>query len=165
MPPTVNAVLLAILCTLTTALLVVSARIWARLRALPVPDLMRQLGELRRAQTELADAVERLRADKKAGRPAGSRSHRFDRAEGNAVPGPTLITVPNLAAAPDVNHATSEELGRRFGSIWSLADEGASADTIAQHTGQPIGQVELILGLRRQLVAHGVLNSPAGSRH
>lgn len=165
MPPTVSVVLLVTLCLLTTALLVVSVRIWAQLRALSGSGIAHQLEELQRAQSTLKDAVERLRADKKVVRTTGARAHRFDRAEDNAVPGPTLIAVPNLASPPEATSATSEELARRFGSIWSLAEEGASAETIAQRTAQPIGQVELILGLRRQLAAHGVLNSPAGSRH
>ena len=62
--------------------------------------------------------------------------------------GPTLIAIPNLAATGDWVPApsTTTDLGRRFGSIWELADAGASAETIARETGQPIGQVELILG-------------------
>ncbi|HEX8204327.1 MAG TPA: hypothetical protein VF590_27865, partial [Isosphaeraceae bacterium] len=65
--------------------------------------------------------------------------------------GPTLIAVPDLAGPPGEAEAASAELARRFGAIWDLADAGAPAEAIARGTGQPIGQVELILGLRRQL--------------
>jgi hypothetical protein len=46
----------------------------------------------------------------------------------------------------------SNDLARRFARIWGMADRGASADRIAAATGQPIGQVELVLNLRRRLL-------------
>lgn len=69
--------------------------------------------------------------------------------------GPTLIAVPNLAVgpsgpAPSATPGAAADLGRRFGDVWALADSGASAQSIAGRTGHPVGQVELILGLRRQ---------------
>jgi hypothetical protein len=64
--------------------------------------------------------------------------------------GPTLIAIPNLPP-PASGGTAAVELGRRFGAIWDLADSGASIDAIAKRSGQPIGQVELILALRRQL--------------
>ena len=42
-------------------------------------------------------------------------------------------------------------LTQRYAAIWALADKGATAEVIARATGQPIGQIELILGLRRQI--------------
>jgi hypothetical protein len=66
----------------------------------------------------------------------------------NAVE-PRLIAVPNLAAGQD-RQATHGGLTQRYAAIWDLADSGASPDVIARATGQPIGQIELILGLRRQ---------------
>jgi hypothetical protein len=63
---------------------------------------------------------------------------------------PRLISVPNLSATHD-REATVSGLNQRYSAIWSLADTGASPDVIARATGQPIGQIELILGLRRQL--------------
>ena len=42
-------------------------------------------------------------------------------------------------------------LTQRYAAIWDLADTGASPDVIARATGQPIGQIELILGLSRQI--------------
>lgn len=71
--------------------------------------------------------------------------------------GPTLIAVPNLAApAGEPTASASSDLNQRFGAIWGMADTGASAESIARDTGQPIGQVELILGLRRQVGGSGV---------
>lgn len=70
-------------------------------------------------------------------------------------PGPTLIAVPDLSARP-VESAEAEveaELAQRFGAIWALADAGQSAEAIFRSTGLPIGQVELILGLRRRNAA------------
>jgi hypothetical protein len=65
-----------------------------------------------------------------------------------------LILVPSLAASdPDAPSAAAVELGQRFGAIWAMADSGQAPDAIARTTGQPVGQVELILGLRRQLTS------------
>jgi hypothetical protein len=85
---------------------------------------------------------------------------RIEPAAATAVAGPTLIAVPNLAAATVAGESgpaglASTELGRRFGAIWELADAGVAAEAIARAAGQPIGQVELILGLKRQLTAAG----------
>ena len=74
---------------------------------------------------------------------------RTDRGKTSAVGGPTLIVVPNLATSiPEASTAAAAELSQRFGAIWALAESGLSAEAIARATGQPIGQVELILGLR-----------------
>ena len=66
--------------------------------------------------------------------------------------GPRLIAVPNLATAHD-RPAMHNGLSQRYAAIWDLADNGSSPDVIARATGQPIGQIELILGLRRQVDA------------
>ena len=65
---------------------------------------------------------------------------------------------PDLGAGP--GRDAFAEPGRRrlswtgrFGGVWGMADAGMPAEAIARETGQPIGQVELILGLRRQLLA------------
>jgi hypothetical protein len=65
---------------------------------------------------------------------------------------PTLISVPNLApvAAPGASAEAVATWGRRYAAVWELADAGKSAEAIARATGQPVGQVELILGLRRE---------------
>lgn len=80
---------------------------------------------------------------------------RIDPAEPSAVSGPTLIAVPDLTAGarPHATSSVSRELGRRYGAIWELADAGEPADAIARATGQPVGQIELILALRRQAAA------------
>ena len=77
-------------------------------------------------------------------------ARRVDRPEPSAVVGPTLIAVPNLAAT-SADAPVPSELGRRFATVWAMADSGATADKIAVATGQPVGRIELILGLRRQL--------------
>jgi len=65
---------------------------------------------------------------------------------------PTLISVPCLESrsVEDAAHA-GDELGRRHAAIWQMADSGRSAEEISTTTGQPIGEIELILGLRRQI--------------
>ncbi len=83
--------------------------------------------------------------------------------------GPTLIAVPNLAVgtsgpAPSSAPGAAADLGRRFGDVWALADSGASAQSIAGRTGHPVGQVELILGLRRQAAPAEVPVPPADRR-
>ncbi len=68
------------------------------------------------------------------------------------VAGPTLIRVPDLSAAtqgPSAPEQAATELGRRYAAIWGMADAGERPEAIARATGQPIGQVELILGLKR----------------
>ncbi len=63
---------------------------------------------------------------------------------------PRLIAVPKLPASAD-RAAMQGGISHRYAAIWELAESGASADAIARATGQPIGQIELILGLRRQM--------------
>jgi hypothetical protein len=82
-----------------------------------------------------------------------ARSKRGEAARAVAAPAPTLIAVPSLAAPPSEREASIEGISHRYAAIWSLADSGAPADVIARATGQPIGQIELILGLRRQIDA------------
>jgi hypothetical protein len=98
--------------------------------------------------------------------PAGDLRPRPIRAPGRAgmagptrVPGPSLespaesplIAVPNLGATNHDREATLSSLSLRYTAIWTLAESGAAPDVIARATGQPIGQIELILGLRRQI--------------
>lgn len=88
-----------------------------------------------------------------AAAPAATR-HRADPPAASAIRGPMLIEVPELPrAAGDAGGHAAAELAARFRTIWDLADGGAPAEEIARQTGQPIGQVELVLGLRRQLAA------------
>jgi hypothetical protein len=63
-----------------------------------------------------------------------------------------LIAVPNLSLpTPNDRDAAVNGLTQRYAAIWTLADQGASPEVIARATGQPVGQIELILGLRRQI--------------
>lgn len=82
---------------------------------------------------------------------------RVDRPAAQEPAGPTLISVPNLSASdePEVSDEASAALGRRFAAVWEMADSGAAPEAIARETGHPIGQVELILGLRRRIPAGG----------
>jgi len=64
---------------------------------------------------------------------------------------PAMIAVPNLAGVPNDREASVSGLTERYAAIWTLADHGSSRDVIARATGQPIGQIDLILGLRRQI--------------
>jgi hypothetical protein len=70
------------------------------------------------------------------------------RVDGSELP---LIAVPNLAAAANDRDVVVSGLTQRYAAIWSLAASGSSAEVIARATGQPVGQIELILGLRRQI--------------
>ena len=78
-------------------------------------------------------------------------TRRVDAPMPSASAGPTLIAVPSLASLGSEAVASEAAGGllRRFGAIWTLADSGESTGAIAGATGYPIGQVELILGLRR----------------
>lgn len=74
----------------------------------------------------------------------------FDHSEPRG--GPTLIAIPDLAAQghePDLRAET--ELVQRHAEVWTLAAGGMPPAEIARQTGQPIGQVELIVGLYRRL--------------
>jgi hypothetical protein len=64
---------------------------------------------------------------------------------------PALIAVPNLETAVANRDDTISGLKERYAAIWALSDKGAVPEMIARATGQPIGQIELILGLRRQI--------------
>ena len=156
---------MALILVLIAALVIVSAAagaMWWRSRALPMlraAQLARELIERQRALEAILDRLEaagKLRAGERPAHPAGPSTvptHRFDPAQPTAVPGPTLIAVPDLSAPPVETSAAAAELARRFGPIWELAEQGESAEAIVRATGQPIGQVELVLGLRRQLTA------------
>ena len=76
---------------------------------------------------------------------------------------PTLIAVPTLEGASNDRDVTVSGLKERHAAIWTLAENGATAEVIARATGQPVGQIELILGLRRQI--DGTKSSAAHARH
>jgi hypothetical protein len=141
--------------------------LWARIRSIPLEQTTRMVDDLARRQESIEALLVRLEKtrshDAKAStsrlsvassgaEPAAGPVQRTDRGKASAVGRPTLIVVPNLATTtPDASSAAAAaaELSQRFGAIWALADSGLSSDAIARETGQPIGQVELILGLRQ----------------
>jgi hypothetical protein len=95
-------------------------------------------------------------------RAASARGKPGEATRTDAASTPTLIAVPSLAAPPSERAASIDGMSHRYAAIWSLADSGTSAELIARATGQPIGQVELILGLRRQIDAgrHKIPHGP-----
>lgn len=124
-------------------------------------ELARRLDELAGKQKALEARlakVEALAAARAISEPLGPRRRQGRRVDSGRIAtsaGPTLISVPDLATPPSIGQ-TSEvaaELDRRYGPVWLMADEGLAVDAIARETGYPVGQVELILGLRRRLVA------------
>ena len=138
------------------------------------PEADRRLRELGEQLQVMRGQVERCEASMRALRDAESAAamlpssgplispppvpfarRKAGRTDGPAVAGmnePRLIAVPKLASAPD-RQAMQNGLSQRYAAIWELAESGASPDAIARATGQPIGQIELILGLRRQMDA------------
>jgi hypothetical protein len=127
-------------------------------------DLRAQLRLLQVRLERCEDAMHSRREEGKAlelQASTGLRSSRMPARSGKRIVGrvagtplddlaePKLIAVPNLAAAQD-RQAMHGGLSQRYAAIWDLADAGSSPDVIARATGQPIGQIELILGLRRQ---------------
>ncbi len=65
---------------------------------------------------------------------------------------PTLIAIPDLGAVEEESdERAGSELGERHGEAWTLAAAGVPPEEIARQTGQPIGQIELIVGLYRRL--------------
>lgn len=147
---------LALLLGLASA---VAGALWWRVRAQPLVRaawLARELAERQRALEGLLARFESAGSTTPRHPQGPPPIRRVDPPEPAATPGPTLIAVPDLAANPEARAGSAaDELARRFGAIWSLADSGAGPEAIARATGQPIGQVELILGLRRQQAAAG----------
>ena len=150
--------------------------LWARVRSLPVEETTRLVDDLARRQESIEELLGRLDVAGEQGRGAAGTAgvtararasaspksiQRADPAATTAVGRPTLIAVPSLSAtgAGAVAEASAaeaaEELGRRFGAIWALADAGETVESIARTIGQPMGQVELILRLRRHLSQTG----------
>jgi hypothetical protein len=160
--PSIALIVSAVLGIVVALTLMIVGVLWARVGSIHVEETTRQVEDLARRQESIEAILVQLEGGREpsAGasgpeiglKPAASPRH--DRGAASAVSGPTLITVPSLTAAPgDASAAVAAELGRRFGAIWALADAGEAPEAIARSTGQPIGQVELILGLRRQLTS------------
>jgi hypothetical protein len=173
--PSLFLVFFALMGIATACIAMLLGLLWARVRSLPVEETTFLVEHLARRQESIEGLLSQLEAGKEpvtggatASPGAGpesmpSHSHRIDQAAATAVNKPTLIAVPSLAASvAETSAEAAVELGRRFGAIWALADAGEPAEAIARTIGQPIGQVELILGLRRQLSTSQA--SPPGGR-
>lgn len=108
------------------------------------------INALNRRISRLEDRLGAVEVSPAAAGSVGPKRHRrLDRRQQAPVEGPVLIAVPSLASIPvEMSSEVAAEFDRRFGPIWALADAGAPPDAIARETGHPIGQVELILGLR-----------------
>jgi hypothetical protein len=145
MPTALATAAILALAALWAATAALAAILWRRGRTVPVE-------EVRALLRALADRIDSLESRTSTPNPEPSAlpTLRFDHPEPTLAPGPTLITVPDLSAPPAEASEASAELARRYGPLWDLADSGASAESIARASGQPIGQVELILGLRRR---------------
>ena len=82
--------------------------------------------------------------------PTSSLRRRVDRPSASSIPGPSLIAIPDLATERSVFDTTfGDELEGRYREIWTRGDLGVPPREIARESGLPLGQVELILGLRR----------------
>jgi hypothetical protein len=67
---------------------------------------------------------------------------------------PSLITVPDLGVdSQPPDHNLVGQLEERHGEILALQANGLSELEIARRTGQPIGEVEVILALHRRVHA------------
>jgi nicotinamide mononucleotide (NMN) deamidase PncC len=170
MPAQLEMALIVIPTVLLVLVSGLAGALWWRVRSQPIFDAL-QLAEVLAARLRtLEQLLARLEseaggagaAEVRPGRGAAvakrkgfSLAAEMPKAHEDGV-GPTLIAVPDLAEASHSSPApAAAELGQRFGTIWELATTGASAEQIARRTGQPVGQVELILGLRRQLETAG----------
>jgi hypothetical protein len=174
--PSLVLVLCAVLGILAASSLIALGALLARFRSVPLRQTSRLVKDLSRQQRSIEALLTRIEVGQERGRQksraavpraatgpavaAATTPRRADPAEATAVGGPTLIAVPSLSVSPSEAvleaAAAAAELGRRFGAIWALADAGETPEAIGRATGQPIGQVELILGLRRQLAQAGL---------
>ncbi len=142
-------VAMAVLLTVVSAIAVVLG--W-RLRSLG----RRPSAHAMQAWTQRLEALEALVRDSLSNRgpeppahPVGPRRIvRIDPAP-ESPKTPRLIAVPDLSTPPSDETDTAEALRQRYQEIWDQADSGLDAEAIARASGQPIGQIELILGLRR----------------
>jgi hypothetical protein len=83
---------------------------------------------------------------------SGAARLRPDYAHGGGVTTcPTLIEVPALSPPEGDREAAVESLTQRYAAIWSLAEAGRPLEEIARAAGQSVGEIELIVGLRRKI--------------
>ncbi len=168
--PVLAMTLIALLSLLAIVASTVAVWLWRRCRDTEVAA--RRFAEVLEPRLRsLESKIERKRTpalvtENRLARPSARfslhpKGYRVDHARPATSTGPlTLIAVPDLSDRPSASasaspgfSATSGELNRRFGTVWDLAEVGATAEAISKATGQPIGRVELILNLRRQWLA------------
>ncbi len=158
----------AILATVGAAFLaqsIVCALLFRRVRALTVRTTATDPGsgdldaKVRSIEARLARVEAGMTVEGRGATTSNDpkRIRRLDRRQVAPGDGPVLIAVPSLASTPSATSTeAAAEFDRRFGVIWALADSRTPLDEIARQTGHPVGQVELILGLRRPKNAGGV---------
>jgi len=112
-------------------------------------DLTGQLDSKMRALQALIAEADRAAARLEAALgKADEPPRRGDQAEGLApVPSPDPAPADRPDAAPESVQQPAES---RREQIYTLADYGYDAGEIARRVGSPVGEVELILGLRRE---------------
>lgn len=169
--------LFAVLAGLLVLVSVVAGALWQRVRSVPTTRATLLARDLVERLQVLETLIERLEhgppprgagpattsGPTREGRPGASvrldlrSEHSPTVAPGPPAPapvlaasGPTLIAVPGLSSPSSPPPIAENELAGRFGAIWGLADQGEPVEAISRATGVPIGQVELILGLRRR---------------
>lgn len=156
----------ATIITLSVLLAVVSAlagALWWRVRSAPLIRAAWLARELAERQEALESLIARLEPQPRSPRrgavstanPSRTSTLRADPPVRDPIPGPTLIEVPDMSATGRDDPARGADLASRYGPIWDLAGRGESADAISRSTGLPIGQIELILGLRRRAETTG----------
>jgi hypothetical protein len=119
-------------------LAIAQARAWSRLR-----QLSQQVLTLKEVPAAMPT---------NPARPSARPRRRRDDAEALFPAGPRLIAVPRLSPPPGRGESrrrdAADQMAGRYGPIWALAEAGRPPAEIAMESGLPIGQVELILGLR-----------------
>ena len=152
MPPALALAAIVTLAAMLACASAIAGMLWWRLRTLRAAGGVRAEAPGPVAEPPVPAVVAPAASPWVSAGPKGPR--RPDRAAEARGAGPTLIEVPDLGIT-EGEADPGAELGRRYGGIWELADAGATAEAIARATGQPVGQVELILNLRRQSAAAG----------
>jgi hypothetical protein len=153
MSPALAITAIVVLAALLAVVSAVAGALWWRVRSLPLIEAVRLARALTARRRALEALLERVASVEGSSVPvgAGDAAFRVDGARTLAA-GPRLIAVPDLSASPS---PASAELAGRYAAVLDMADAGASAEAIAHATNQPVGQVELILGLRRRLAPPG----------
>ncbi len=119
--------------------------------------VLERLGLLSRRIQEL-ESEPRTQAPRK--RPEDSRGSAHGEPR---TPPSVLISVPNLEPAGVDRSGAGQSLAERYAAVWKLADQGGTIESISRETQTPVGQIELILGLRRSLQTRTTYSHPPHS--